>query len=421
MSARARVVVLGGGFAGLETAFHLRHSLGDRVHLTIVSEQPYFLFKPNTIYIPFGANPDDFKIPLERPARRKQIELIHGRALEIDLAGKQVVTEGAKVPYDHLVVATGAAMRPGEIPGLTEHALTPWTPDEMLRLRHGFGRLVEEAHAGRRQSLLFLIPPNNKCSGPLYELVMMADTWLREQRVRDRVDLTWSTYEDGYIQAFGPRLNTVVTSEFEERGIRGHKGYVVTGIEPGVVRYQNGERLSFDLLVSFPPYIAKESFSGLPVDDRGFVHVDPDSRRVKGHEEIFAVGDAADFPIKQAFLALLQGDAAAAHLAAEIEGRAPAANAKFEPMSMCVMEELNRATFAQVPLKYTGDPVKPVTVDTADVEQYRVGVSPLWRVGKKILGLYLPWRFGSGEPFHAGLAWDAMDVGLKAMAKIMAR
>src|SRR5262249_9194637 len=148
---------------------------------------------------------------------------------------------------------------------------------------------------------------------------------------------------------------------------------------------------------------------------RGFIHVDPDSRRVKGQSDLFAVGDAADFPIKQAFLALLQGDAAAAHLAAQIEGHAPALSAKFEPMSMCVMEELNRATFAQVPLKYTDDPSKPVAVNTKDVEHYRVGVSPLWRVGKKILGLYLPWRFGSGEPFHAGIAWDAMDLGLKAM------
>jgi len=325
------------------------------------------------------------------------------------------------VGYDQLVVATGAAMRPGEIPGLTEHALTPWTPDEMLRLRSGLERLVEQARAGEHRTLLFLIPPNNKCAGPLYELVLMTDTWLREKHVRDRIDLTWSTYEDGYIQAFGPRLNTVVTGEFEERGIHGHKGHVVTHIEPGVVHYQNGERLPFDLLVSFPPYIAKESFAGLPLDDRGFIHVDPDSRRVKGYANVFAVGDAADFPIKQAFLALLQGDAAAAHIAADIQGRTPPLIARFEPVSMCVMEELNRATFAQVPLKYTGDPAKPIAVDTADTEQYRVGVSPLWRMGKKILGFYLPWRFGSGEPFHAGLAWEAMDAGLKAMAKVMAR
>jgi len=289
----------------------------------------------------------------------------------------------------------------------------------MLRLRAAFSRLEEQARSGVQQRLLFLVPPNNRCSGPLYEIVMMTDTWLRRQKVRDRVNITWTTYEDGFIQAFGPRLNTVVTDEFEERGISGHKGFVVTHIEPAVVHYQNGENLSYDLLVSFPPYIAGQRYSPLPMDERGFIRVDPDSRRVKGYPNIFAVGDTADFPIKQAFLALLQGDAAADHLAADIENKKP--KVLYEPVSMCVMEELNKATFAQVPLKYTGNPARPIAVDMDDTEHYKVGVSPLWRVGKKVLGFYLPWRFRSGEPFHAGLAWEAMDLGLKAMSKALAR
>ena len=86
-----------------------------------------------------------------------------------------------------------------------------------------------------------------------------------------------------------------------------------------------------------PPYVAGRRYSSLPVDDRGFIRTEPDSRRIKGHENIFAVGDTADFPIKQAFLALLQADAAADHLAAEIEGKRTSVD--FEPMSMCVMEE----------------------------------------------------------------------------------
>jgi sulfide:quinone oxidoreductase len=125
------------------------------------------------------------------------------------------------------------------------------------------------------------------------------------------------------------------------------------------------------------------------------------------------------FPIKQAFLALLQADAAADHIAAETAGKLP--GVRYAPMSMCVMEELNCATFAQVPLKYTGDEARSVGVDTEDTEHYKVGVSPIWRVGKKVLGLYLPWRFGNGEPFHAGFAWEAMDLELKVMSKVLAR
>ncbi|HVX63136.1 MAG TPA: FAD-dependent oxidoreductase [Pirellulales bacterium] len=419
MTAKPKIVVLGGGFGGLEAAFYLRHKLGDRAEMSLVTDQPYFLFKPNTIYIPFGADPERFKIGLDRPTQRKNIRLVQSRVQEITPQNKTILAGDQKINYDYLVVATGAAMRPDEIPGLKEHALTLWTPEEMLRLRDALQQTVAKARENQRQRVVFLVPPNNKCSGPLYELVMMTDTWLREQKCRDAIDLIWATKEDSYIQAFGPRLNTVVTQEFEERNVTGHKGFVVTSIEPDQVNFQNGERLGYDLLVSFPPYIAGNRYPSLPSDDRGFIKVAPDSRRVKGFEEVFTVGDAADFPIKQAFLALLQADAAADHLAAEILGVKPQVD--FEPMSMCVMEEFNRATFAQVPLKYTGDLQNPVEVETEDAEHYKVGVSPLWRLGKKVLGIYLPWRFGHGEPFHAGFAWDAMDLGLKVMARVLAR
>ena len=51
---------------------------------------------------------------------------------------------------------------------------------------------------------------------------------------------------------------------------------------------------------------------------------------------------------------------------------------------------------------------------------YKVGVSPLWRLGKRTLGLYLPLRFRRGQPFHAGTAWQVMDVGLRGMAGVLA-
>jgi sulfide:quinone oxidoreductase len=417
MGARPKVVVLGGGFGGLEATFYLRYKLGDRVDLTLVSDRDYFLFKPNTIYIPFGEDPESFKVPLADAVKRKNIEFIKDVVRGVEPQPRKVGLGTREIGYDYLVVATGADLRPAEIPGLQEHAVTVWTPEEMLRLREALKKLVEEARSGMRRRLLFLIPPNNRCSGPLYEMCLMSDTWLRRQGVRDLVDITWTTFEAGFIQAFGPRLDTVVAAEFEERGIKGFKGFVVTSVEPGVVKYQNGETREYDLLVSFPPYIAKETYATLPSDDRGFIHVEPDSRRVKGQACVFVAGDAADFPIKQAFLALLQGDAAAEHIAAEIMGKTP--QLKFEPMSMCVMEEFNRATFAQVPLKYTDDPLKPVTVAT-EQGNYKVGVSPMWRLGKKLLGVYAPWRFGHGEPFHAGFTWEAMDMGLKVMAKLMA-
>lgn len=418
MATKPKIAVLGGGFAGLESLFYLKHKLNDRADLVLVTDEPKFLFKPNTIYIPFGESPERFELDLQRPLARQGIELVHTRVENIDPQRRSVALATGELNYDYLVVATGAKMRSQEIPGLCEHAITVWTTDEMMRLRDRIDWAKERARANTRTRFLFLVPPNNKCSGPLYEMVMMLDSHLRKTGCRACVDLTFATKEEAFIEAFGPRLNTVVTEEFRSRDIEGHTGFVVTAIERNTAIFQGGNSLSFDVLVSFPPYVASSLFEQLPIDNRGFIKVDGDSRRVTGQDRVFAAGDAANFPIKQAFLALLQGDAAGDHIAAEVLGRKPEVD--FEPMSMCVMEQLNKATFAQVPLKYTGEPNKPVAVDVADTEHYKVGVSPLWRVGKAVLGYYLPWRFDHGKPFHAGFAWDVMDFGLKIMSKTLA-
>jgi len=413
------VVVLGGGFGGLETAFDLKLLAGDRARITLVSDSDHFLFKPNSIYVPFGMDPAKLKVPLAKPAARKGIELVQARAHAIDPDARKVELDGRSVGYDFLVVATGADMRAEEIPGLGEHGISPWTPDEMLRLRAGFQGLLGGNGEDRAKRVLFVIPPNNKCAGPLYEIVLMLDTWLRRQGARERVEIAWTTFESSYIQAFGPRLHEVAAAEFERRGIEGHTDWVVERVEPGAASYANGEQREYDLLVAFPPYIASTPFAGLEADDRGFLATELGSRRLHGHPEIFAVGDAGDFPVKQAFLAFLQADAAASHLAAELLGEEPKLD--FDPVSMCVMEQFDKATFAQVPLRLTGDPARPIEVRPDANGDYRVGSSKAWRAGKKMLGHSVPWRFGRGEPFHGGAFWRGMDLGLKAMSGVLAK
>jgi sulfide:quinone oxidoreductase len=419
MTAKPKLLILGGGFAGLETAFMMRMRLHDTVDLTLVSDRDAFLFKPNTIYIPFGAAPESLLIPLDKPLYRRHIAFHNERVAEVDVDAKRVaLADGTVLPYDFLVLATGATMRPEEVPGLAEHASTIWTPQEMLGLRARLEDLRARALAGEHQEVLFLVPPNNKCSGPLYEIVFMLETWLRREGVRDRVDITWSTYEQSFIQAFGPRLHEVVTAEFAERGISGHVGEVVEKVTDEGVVYADGTVRRFDHLISFPPYAAALPVPGLDADDRGFVRTDLATRQATGHPDVYVPGDGGDFPVKQAFLAFLQADAVADHLGSRIDGRP--FHRPFDPVSMCVMEMFDKATFAQVPLRLTGDPAHPVEVRPDAGEDYKVGVSPLWRLGKKLLGVYLPMRFRAGEPFHAGTAWQLMDVGLKGMSAVFA-
>lgn len=421
MLSKPKVVVLGGGFGGLEAVFYLRHKLGDRVDLTLVSDSNHFTFKPNTIYIPFGEDPAKSRTTLARPMAKKNIRFVHGIALEIDPLARRVESSHGPIFYDYLVVATGAGMQPEELPGFQEHAHAVWTTQQMLRLGDGLERLVDAAKTGRRQRLMFLAPPSHPCVAPLYEMAMMTDSWLADKGVRENIEITWATGEGKFFQAFGPRMHHVVETEFERRGIDGLTNLAATEIQPDRVVFANRCSLGFDFLVGMPPMIAMQRYPSLAEDRRGFLEVDPVSRRVKFQDRIFAVGDTADFPVKQAYLALLQADAAADHIAAEILGVQP--KIQFEPVSLYVMEQFDQAAFVQAPFKVgEGNGEKPasVEVDPEAAQQYQIGVSPLWRVGKQVMGIYLPWRFGNGEPFHAGFAWQAIHAGLGVAKRVLA-
>jgi sulfide:quinone oxidoreductase len=55
------------------------------------------------------------------------------------------------------------------------------------------------------------------------------------------------------------------------------------------------------------------------------------------------------------------------------------------------------------------------------MDAYKVGSYLAWRLGKKALGYYLPFRFALGNPFHAGVPWKGMEAGLKVMSGLMAK
>ena len=131
--------------------------------------------------------------------------------------------------------------------------------------------------------------------------------------------------------------------------------------------------------------------TGVATDERGFIQTEQATRQVVGAPDIYAPGDAGDFPVKQAFLAFLQADTVAEHVAAD--GGAHAFETPFDPVSMCIMEMFDKATFAQVPVELTGDPARPVRVRPDADGDYKVGTSPLWRLGKKMLGFSVPMRF----------------------------
>ena len=131
--AKPKVLVLGGGFGGLEATLYTRMRLPD-AEISVISDKDYFLFKPNMVYVPFGLDPGKLTLRLAWPTRRKQVRFINAKAREVDAVSKRVTLESMmgsgddtkcvahsytdsrsfNLPYDFLVIATGASMRPAE-------------------------------------------------------------------------------------------------------------------------------------------------------------------------------------------------------------------------------------------------------------------------------------------------------------------
>jgi sulfide:quinone oxidoreductase len=82
--------VLGAGFERLEAAFYMRKRLGKRAAVTVVSPSDHFLFKPNTIYVPFGKSPDELLLDLRPVFDRRHIEFVEAVAEGVDHSGKRV-------------------------------------------------------------------------------------------------------------------------------------------------------------------------------------------------------------------------------------------------------------------------------------------------------------------------------------------
>ena len=154
-----RVVIAGGGVAGLEAALALRELAGERVAMTMLARDPEFVYRPLRVREPF-AGPQAQHHPLDEIARDIGIELKIDEFKWLDPEGRIVHTAGGdRISYDALLLALGA--RPHE---RFRHAITldDRHLDEQL---HG---LIQDVEAGHVHKLAFISPSQMPWPLPLF-------------------------------------------------------------------------------------------------------------------------------------------------------------------------------------------------------------------------------------------------------------
>ena len=305
MNHQQRVLIAGGGIAGLETLIALRDLAGERVTPILVAPEPEFTYKPFTVEEPFSPQ------PAERRALAPIAEEFGARFVLNGLTGidpdRQVVLVGggSELAYDAAVICVGARQVPAY-----KDAVTFRTTGEPLEMTE----ILRNSAATEPGRIAFVAAPGATWPLPLYELALMARRRALELGLRD-LECAIVTPEEAPLIMFGRLASNAVGQLLQVRKIRAITSARVTEVKQGTVRWAPGDQeLTVSSVVALPA-LDGPAIPGLPADEHGFIPIDQHAR-VRNLEHVYAAGDGTTFPIKQGGLATQQADAAAEHIAA---------------------------------------------------------------------------------------------------------
>lgn len=296
-----RVLIAGGGIAAAEAALALRALAGARAAITLLSPEEGFVYRPLTVLEPFGGS-GVRSVSLMELAGECDAALVHGSLAWVAPSAHRAFTgDGVELAYDVLLIATGA--RP--VPRFP-NALTFRGSQDTRELR----ALVEAVQTGAVHRVVFAVPDEGAWNLPVYELALM--TAARASDAGADVELTLVTPERTPLSLFGEEAGAEVAALLASAGIACECGVDVS--VPDATTVLAGDRtIHCDRVVALPG-LRGPSIRGLPADERGFLRTTPFGH-VLGAKDVYAAGDATNFPIKQGGVACQQADVVAQAIA----------------------------------------------------------------------------------------------------------
>jgi NADH dehydrogenase len=312
------IVIIGGGFAGLYTARGLK---GVDARVTLVDRHNYHLFQPLLYQVATaGLNPSDIAAPIRGIlSRQKNVAVVLGEAVDVDMERKRVRLADGELTYDFLVIATGATHSYFGHGEWEQHAPGLKTIDDALEIRR---RVLLAFEAAEREPdpekqaawLTFVIvgagPTGVELAGALSEIA-------RQTMVRDfrnihpeaaRVILVEG--KDRVLPPYPPKLSEKARRQLAHLGVEVITGAAVTDVSGREVRL--GDRVIPTHTVLWGAGVQASPLAktlGVPLDRAGRVLVEPDLT-VPGHKDVFVLGDLA--AVRQRDGSLVPGVAPAA-------------------------------------------------------------------------------------------------------------
>lgn len=313
---RPHVVVVGGGFAGLQAVRSLERA---DVDVTLVDRHVYNTFQPLLYQVATAAlNPGDVTYFLRSArARQDNVRFRKAAVTGVDPQLRTVTLEsGDTLSYDYLVVGTGVTTNWFGVPGAAENAMAMYTRKQALVVRDRLFTVLEEAAAhGQPRDLRFVVVGGGatgvEMAGALAELRNAAMAKTFPELDQDRVHITLLEMAPHVLAPFAPKLRDYAARELGKRDVDLRLSTSVREVRPDAVVVNEGEVLPADMVVWATGVTAHEIVStwGLPQGRGGRILVEEDLR-VHGFDDVFALGDIAvspDQPLAQLAQPAIQG------------------------------------------------------------------------------------------------------------------
>jgi sulfide:quinone oxidoreductase len=319
-----RILILGGGVGGTLTANlvvkKLRRQLkAGEVTITLVDQTGQHTYQPGFMYIAMGGERAQ---NLQRPERGlldSRVALVVGEVEKVDEPTQTVhLTDGERLGYDYLVLATGSRIVPEAIEHFDTEAQHFYTAEAALELR----RALDAFTGGRIVVAIAGMP--YKCPPAPLEVSFLIESELRQRGLRDRSEVHFCSPIG---RAFTiESVSEMATPIFEAKGIEVHTFFNVEAIDPvrKVVQSLEGEELPYDLLILVPPHKGQQFLidSGLAPAPGGWLPTDRATLQVGGRANMFALGDATDLPLSKAgSTAHFEAPVVTERIVAAIQGR----------------------------------------------------------------------------------------------------
>jgi len=321
-----KILILGGGFAGVETAIKLSKH---KYNVTLVSDRSFLFVYPISIWIPVKKKKfADVSIDLNLLAKKHGFNVIIDKVEKINNNNNTVILSTQEINYEYLVIALG--MHKLKAKGMEHTHSICGKPEEALKIESILDDLVQKGSGSI--AIGFGGNPKDPTAtavrgGPAFELLFNFSHYLKKKGLQDKFSINFFAPMKEPGRRMGEKPYKKMDVFFKHYKINTYIGKKIKHFEENAVVFEDDSKLQSDLTI----YISAGSGhqvvidSNIPVNEAGFIKIN-ELCRVENNNNIFAIGDIAainggpEWAAKQGHIAEVMADTAAYNIHNEIQG-----------------------------------------------------------------------------------------------------